>query len=217
MNLFQRITATFTSKLENVVSHVENHDAVVEVALKDTRAAMAKSRVRLTRVQKDGEALRQRLSELESQSQNWEERAKAIAKTDKAKALECIERRNRCQTEEAQVTKLIAQHDELEAKLGASVTRMEQRLGELTQQRNLLRSRHSTADAMRVIHRMEAETNQYGVEDVFDRWEMQILEAEYETGSTHPVDTLEAEFTSKESQDSLEADLEALLNDKPQK
>ena len=52
MSLFQRITATVTSHVDRAVSRVENHDAIVEAALRDTRQAAVRARVRLRRLQR---------------------------------------------------------------------------------------------------------------------------------------------------------------------
>lgn len=211
MNLFNRITATFTSKVDSIVSRVENHDAVVEVALNDTRAALAKARVRLARIRKDGDGLRQKCEELRQMENTWAERAKAIATEDEKKALACINRRNLCREQAAQTWQALSRHQELEEQISASVGRMEQRLAELVQQRNLLRSRHSTAEAQRVLHQIEG-GSAHGIEDTFDRWEALITETEYAIGSYGPqVDSLDADFARQENDEKLKADLAALL------
>ena len=57
MSIIRRLQATISAGLDNAVSQVENHDAVVEAALKDARTAAARARVRLARVQKEEETL----------------------------------------------------------------------------------------------------------------------------------------------------------------
>ena len=61
MSIFRRLQATISASLDNAVSQVENHDAVVEAALKDARAAAARARVRLARVQKEEANMRTKL------------------------------------------------------------------------------------------------------------------------------------------------------------
>lgn len=212
MHFFNRITTTIGSKIEKVVSHIEDHDAVVELALRNTRASLAAARVRLARVQKDGTQLRERLHHLEQMEATWTERARNVAAQDEAKALACVARRNQSREQAAQVRVSLAQHNELATKIGASVARMEQRLAELTQQRNLMRSRHSAADALRVLNRIEGDAASNGLDDAFERWEMQIMEAEYASGMAPAVDALDTEFTASENADSLKAELDALLN-----
>jgi phage shock protein A len=213
MNLLTRITATLTGKVEGMVSQIENHDAVVEAALKDTRAAVAKAKVRLDRVCKDGDILRKRLEVYKQMQAVWAERALGSATQDQAKALECIARRNLSGEQVLQIQTLLQRHDEIERKLQENVRGMEQRLQTLTQQQNLMRSRQSTAEAMRVISRIENNSGN-GIEDTFDRWEMRITETEYASGSSAEIDSLDAAFMQAENTEKLKADLAALLGQK---
>ncbi|MBK6895659.1 MAG: PspA/IM30 family protein [Alphaproteobacteria bacterium] len=211
MNIFARITATLTGKLDEMVSHVENHDAVVAVALKDTCAAAAKAKVRLERVHRDGEAMHKRLQEAMRMERLWENRAKETAAKDEQKALACIARRNQCREQAAQIQTALARHEELEIKIRENVQRMEQRLRDITQQQNLMRSRQSTADALRIISKIEGATD-YGIEDTFDRWEMLITETEYSVGQMPDTDALDMSFVKDENTAHLQAELAALLD-----
>jgi phage shock protein A len=210
MNLFTRISATLTGKLDEIISHVENHDAVVAVALKDTRAAVAKAKVRLERVRKDGVALQKRLEDATRMTQLWENRAKDTAAKDEQKALACIARRNQCREQIVQTQTALARHEQLEAKVSENVQRMEHRLRDIMQQQNLMRSRQSTADAMRIINQIEGSTD-YGIEDTFDRWETLITETEYSIGHMSSTDTLDLSFVKEENTMQLQAELAALL------
>ena len=213
MNIFSRISATFTGKLDEMVAHVENHDAVVAVALKDTRAAVAKAKVRLERVRKDGEAMRKRLDEAARMDNLWENRAKETAAEDEQKALACIARRNQCREQITQTQAALIRHEELETKVGDNVQRMEQRMCDITQQQNLMRSRQSTADAMRIINKIEGNTDN-GIEDTFDRWETLITETEYSSGHISETDTLDMSFVKEENTMQLQAELAELMNTK---
>ncbi len=210
MNIFARITATLTGRLDEMAAHLENHDAVVAVALKDTRAAVAKAKVRLERVQKDGEVMRKRLQEAMRMEKLWENRAKETAAKDEQKALACVARRNQSREQATQIQSALAHHEELEVKIKENVQRMEQRLREITQQQNLMRSRQSTADAMRIISKIEGHTDN-GIEDTFDRWEMLITETEYSVGYMSDTDTLDMSFVKEENTAQLQAELVELL------
>jgi len=212
MNIFNRITATISGTVDKAVSKVENHDAVVEVALKDTRSAIAKANIRLNRIHKDGNSMRQKLKELNEMTQKWEQRAKSIAKEDEQKALQCVQRRNVCRSQASQIEDSLKQHQQLEEKIGQTVQNMELKLIELTQQRNMMRTRHSTADALRVISQIE-DNSSLGVEDTFDRWEMLIAETEYAGGAYNNFDdSFEYSFAKAEEGDDLKADLDDILN-----
>lgn len=213
MNILQRITATITSTVDSVVSHVENHDAVVEAALKQTHAAAAKARVRLTRIQKDGENMRRTLESLKKAETAWEQRAIATAKQDEPRALECVKRRNATRAQYAQVEQALVRHEEVEREVTASVERIEQKLQSLHQQRNQMRSRHSAADALRVISKIE-DSSASSVDDIFDRWEILITEMEYASGAnaSQHSDALENTFLKQEKDETLKSDLAALLS-----
>ena len=76
-----------------------------------------------------------------------------------------------------------------------------------------MRSRQSTADAMRIINQIEGATGN-GIEDTFDRWETLITETEYATGHVSSVDSLDMSFTKEESTVELQAELAELLESK---
>ena len=52
MSLIRRISTSITSSVDRAVSKVENHDAIINAALRDTQQAAARSRVLLERVRK---------------------------------------------------------------------------------------------------------------------------------------------------------------------
>lgn len=210
MSLIRRISAGITSTVDRAVSRVENHDAIINAALRDTQQAAARSRVRLERVRKDGDQLRTRRANLEQALGRWTERAKSVAAEDEAKALECLRRRKDCRAQLLALDDSIAKHDELEARIAEQVKKIEARIGEVTQQRNMMRSRQSVADAMRTIHNIEGVS--YGeIEDTFDRWEINLGEAEILTGSTANIDPLESAFLAEEDTAELRAELAELL------
>ena len=211
MNIFNRITATVSATVDKAVSQVENHEAIVDAALRDTRSKIAQARVRFARVQRDGVRLRKKADDLAGQELRWEGRARsAVSDGDESTALQCVSRRNACREQQVQTRDALAKHESLESSVGDSVARMEQRLEELTQQRNMMRSRHSAADAMRVINKIENASDN-GIDDTFERWEMCIAETEYVAGIDESVDALDVSFTKVENEQALRADLDALL------
>lgn len=216
MSLIRRISTSITSSVDRAVSKVENHDAIINAALRDTQQAAARSRVRLERVRKDGHGLRSRRANLEIAITRWTERAKTTAGADEAKALECLRRRKECEAQLRNLAMSIDKHDELEAKISAQVKKIEARIGEVSQQRNMMRSRQSVADAMRTINDIEGVS--YGeIEDTFDRWEINLGETEIVTGASIASDPLETTFMAEEETEELRAELSELLNTEQEK
>lgn len=217
MGIINRITTTLTASVDKAVSQVENHDAVIEVSIKDCRAALAKAQVRYSRVKKDREKLQTKLKELQEMELTWENRAKSVAAEDEKTALDCLHRKNVCKQRISTTQQSLVQHEELEQKVSASITKIEQRLSKITQQRNMMRSRHSAADALRTINSIEGSTGT-DVDDTFERWEMLISEAEYEVGQElEPIDQLDKTFCEKEDEAALRAELAELMETKEDK
>ena len=211
MSLIRRISATLTSSVDRAVSKVENHDAIVNAALRDTQQAAARSRVRLERVRKDGHALKNRYQSLQLAESRWTDRARKLGTSDEAKALECLRRRKECVTQLANLKDSIEKHEELESRIAAQVKKIEARIGEVAHQRNMMRSRQSVAEAMRAIHNIEGVS--YGeVEETFDRWEINLGETEILMGACTATDPLESEFLAEEDTEALRAELDELIN-----
>ena len=210
MSLIRRISTSITSSVDRAVSKVENHDAIINSALRDTRQAAARSRVRLARVQKDGAALKRRYGELERSVSLWTERARSVAVDDETKALDCLRRKRDCELQLGNLRDSIEKHEELEARISEQVKKIESRIHEVSQQRNMMRSRQSVAEAMRTINNIEGVS--YGeIEDTFDRWEINLGETEILMGAATATDPLEAAFVADEDTAELRAELEVLL------
>lgn len=210
MSLIRRISTTITSSVDRAVSKVENHDAIINAALRDTQQAAARARVRLERVRKDGHNLRTRHANLEQAAVRWTDRARKVAADDEAKALECLRRRKDCETQLATLRQSIARHEELEARIAEQVKKIETRVGEVAQQRNMMRSRQSVADAMRTINNVEG-ISYSEIEDTFDRWEINLGETEILMGASTNTDPLDSAFMAEEDTAELRAELEELL------
>ena len=63
MSVFKRLSATLFSHVDRAVSEIENHDAIIEAAIRDQQRALAKAKVRLNRLRAEGRKLEKRLSE----------------------------------------------------------------------------------------------------------------------------------------------------------
>ena len=212
MSLIRRISASITSSVDRAVSKVENHDAIINAALRDSQRAAVRSRVRLERVRKDGASLKARAETLETAAARWEERAKRIGTDNEQQALECLRRRRDCETQLTKLRQSIKSHAELEERIGAQVQKIEARIGEVAQQRNIMRSRQSVAEAMNAMHAIEGSAGG-DIEDAFDRWEINLGESEilYTAATTTTTDELETTFMAEEECAELRAELDALL------
>ncbi|MCK5727059.1 MAG: PspA/IM30 family protein [Thiotrichaceae bacterium] len=213
MQLFKRISSTVLSSVDRAVSQVENHDAVVASMLDDLQHAAAETKVRLCRVQRDGEQMRQHLQGLKDDEIKWTERASRCADMDEAKALACLHRRRHCRDEITRLNASLEQHSQTEHKLASQQKKIEQRTNEISQQRHLMKSKEAMADAQRVAAAVSG--GSYGdIDDAFDRWEISIAKTAFtsdEMDDQH-YDALDREFSEQESESTLRAELDALKN-----
>ena len=74
MSIFKRLHTTLRSRVDHMVSEIENHDAVIEAAIREARRSVARSKVRLAGLKGDGMRLRRRLSELRDAERQWTKR-----------------------------------------------------------------------------------------------------------------------------------------------
>jgi phage shock protein A len=177
MRTLRRLTASIIASFEGVVGQLENHEAVVTAAIRDAEQAAGRAKAQLGRVKRDGSALQKRITELREQTVLWEDRAKRSRSIDEEKALECIKRRQRSLV---QIQKLEEQHREhlkLERQLETDLLAVEEKLSTLRQQRNMMRTRESRAEAMRLTSSIDSSAIGH-IDEIFERWEARVASAE---------------------------------------
>ncbi len=211
MSVFKRLSTSLVARVDQMVSQIENHDAVIEAAIRNARQAAARAKVRLARVRNDGGRLRRKIAALQSEEVKWTERARASAGTDEETALECLRRRRQCQAQTAQLTEALERHEEMEQRLERDVRSAEERIGEMSQQRNLMRTRQAAAEALTSVSGVD-EAAAGDIAETLERWEIQVTEAEIEAGAAEMGDALERDFVEAEDREALRAELQALMS-----
>ena len=207
MGLFKRLSATINASMEAVVDKVENHDAVIEAALLDCRKAAAQTRVRLVRLRKDGEQLCKQLTKAEDDIHLWQNRALTCADENHQRALQCVKRKKIAESQSVNLAERLEQHRNLEQQVQSRLMDIEQKISEISRQRNAMRSRQSVAEASELINRLDGSVNP-SIDETFERWESRLLSTELEDEST---DSLEADFIHKEEMQDLGLELEILI------
>ncbi len=216
MQRLKQWTTSLVSRVDWMVSQVENHEAVAKSAIRDVRRAAARARVQLTRVRGDGEALARQRAEQRESERLWRERAGACAEDDESRALECLRRARRAGRRREELERRCEEHARVEKQLALDVSAVEERLTQLQERHNLLRTRESRAHAIATV-RGASELGDGDVGDLFERWETQVLEREYEGGCSAQgdADPLEDEFLEAEDEGELRAELEELRRRAP--
>lgn len=215
MKTIRRITTGLFANFDWAVTQIENHEALVNAAMREIQHAASKAKVQLARVKQDGERMRQRVKSLQDSEALWAERAVRCSALDQAKALECLRRRKKALAEIAELETQLKNHARLEEDLCKDLENIERRIEELRRKRNTLRTRESTAEALAAFQSQDAGLIAE-LDDVFDRWEIKV--GSYETISSCSSGSeraLEAEFAGAEEENALKAELDALVASQP--
>jgi phage shock protein A len=216
-------TASLLSRVDWMVSQVENHEAHARSAIREVQRAAARARVQLERVRADGRRLRERLEGTRRAAEAWRDRARSEASADEARALECLRRSRRAARVAAALAERREEHERVEARLAQDVARVEERLGELRERHNLLRTRQSRAEALAAV-RGAGEPLGADLGGLFERWETQVTEREFEgecsaSGAEGEVlgegDAFASEFAEREEDETLRAELARLVSEPP--
>lgn len=210
MSIFKRLSATLVSSIDQVVGEIENHDAVIQASLNDMRKNVAEAKVRLGHVRREEERLKQQIQEQQQNEQRWRQRAVECAKRDEAKALECVRRSQHCQQHAKRLTQAQTQYEQTAEKLARDIETSEQHLAEIKQKLTLMRARKSTSSAISATSKPENDSTQL-LDETFDRWEINISQAEMAIDTHDIIDPIEREFITQEQQDELRNELAELL------
>ena len=205
----RRWTRAVVSRIDHIVSQVENHEGLVDSAIQDVRRAAAQARVRLARVEKDGASLKRRLEDERESAKRWRERALETAASDEDRAVECLRRAKRAERLSEQLESRQIEHERSEKALRRDVALVEEKLAALREKRNVLRTRQSRAEALQGTRAAEISGDEV-LGDLFDRWDTRITELELDGDCTSRVDALEAEYRESEEDGDLRAELASL-------
>ncbi len=145
MSRMKRWTMSVSSWVDGMLAQVENHEAAVSSAIGRVRQATARSRVQLKRVERDQQALRDRLLEEEQAAEAWRRRAKSAV--DETIALECLRRHKAAERQVVQLRERLGEHERCHKELSDGIRVLNGRLGELTERKNLMRTRQSRAES----------------------------------------------------------------------
>lgn len=209
MARIKRWTHGFVASIDSMIVQVENHEALATSALRELEQGVARSKVQLMRVERDGRALKQALSDEREASERWRDRARR--EEHQARALECLRRHKRCESRVSELSHNQAEHERIEQQLKRDVQTLERRLIELRQQRNTMRTRQSRAEAFSVAQGAGSELAEGEIGQIFERWETRVAETEVVSGCLiASVDGLDQEFLDEEEAAALQLELQAL-------
>lgn len=208
----KRLAASISAGIEEVVTKLENHEAVADCMLEDLRRGVAQIRVQQSRIDAQAKRTAKQLAATEADEQRWNERALQLADTDENKALQCVQRAEHSAKSAANLREQLTAHQATVDELGARIIEMEAKLSELTLKRATLSSRELRARTGRTALNPEGLDS---ANQLFERWETSVMTEEYAggldtLGGNIATDVLEREFSEAENQAALKARLAEL-------
>jgi phage shock protein A len=189
-----------TETLDSAVAQLENHDAIVDATIKQTRQAVAKTKARINTLRQQENAYTTQLAEAVEQRDLWTKRAAKFAVSDQGKALQCVARLNQSASEIKRLTSASDQQKELIHDVNSNLQKLQKKLDEMTQKHNLMRSRQTVADVNRAMVSVNVDDSLSGT---FERWESAVLEHELAVSDVCSRDSLDMELSQGENQEDL--------------
>lgn len=208
MRRFKRIATSIRARVDEVVRGIENHDAIVAASLHDLRRTLARARVRQNRIRAQRERLDRRVCDLRAEADTWRDRARASAE-DEDTALQCLRRGRHCQSRAEQFAASQSKLLDAERRLEIEVDRLNGRYESLHARRHSMRGRQAAAEAAQAAALSEW-GDETDLEEILDRWDVEITETELDAGTQPDEDSLARCFDEAETMSSLRAELEEL-------
>jgi len=216
MSILKRLSTTLISRFDQVVTGIENHDAVIQASLDEMNSKLAKAKIALNRACRERDRLK---SEIETQLNNvqrWQERAVDCAKTDESKAMECLRRARYCENQAAAMQKTLNEYNRSIETMTGKIKSSEQHLTEMKQKLTLMRARQATSNVNSTLSTDSPPNGDVEkmLDETFNRWEMNLHHDDIPLeclDTANAMDTLEHEFITQEQQNDLRNELAALL------
>lgn len=216
MSLLKRISVSFRSQLDSAVSRIENHDAIIDAALQESRDAIARLKLQQSRINRKLQAIDSQTESRRNDEQSWVRRAKTLAERDEAQAIACLERRDRCSEEIEQLKQQHDHYSEMAFRLSKDLSKLEQKLILDEQRLQSFRGRDLTAKAEHTIRDVIC-SDATDLDQTFDRWELAITRKEMQQqgvdSTMESADSFEQRFQREERLAGHRAELKSLRED----
>ncbi len=229
MSLLKRLSVTLFSRIDGVVADIENHDALIKVALEEQSQKIIQAKVQLRKLTRNKQSLELNIEKLTQSQQAWKARAIAEADKDQQRAMQCLQRKKQVDQEVERLQKNLQEFTMMIDQLASDIRAGELELEQIKQKREMLSARQSSTEMTQTIHHNQ-QSNLNQLHDTFDRWEANIeskssaIEATNQLSSlldssplsSVSLDSFEKQYKDKEDQKALEAELAELVNQNSQ-
>lgn len=221
-----RIKRTLTSlffKVDQVVGEIENHDALIQAAIREQQGKLAAARFECNRIAKRSKQLDDEIQALEKKKAQWEQRAineSLEASSDNStlnkreRALACIQQAEGLSEQISRRKEMASQYRAAAEKMMTEIKNGAEDLEELKQKHQFMKARQVTADALGRFGDIGSSRLE-SMETSFDRWEVKIGQTEFFPEIdlvAYDTQDLEKVYATKENEARLEERLSEILS-----
>lgn len=215
MNPFKKIKIGISAKFEQLANEMENHEAIVNEAIKDLKQGLGKINIQINHSVERSSHYQNQMNKSQNEIVLWTERAKNIHSQDQQKARDCIKKviDNRCQFKQAQ--QYLEQNEQNLENLKIHKKMVESKLEEFLRRNELLVCRQAQSTC---LPSSQGSHSLSDFEDLFKRWEDKIVMNETITTCCHPFiesqikkESLETYFEEEELHREISDELKKII------
>ncbi len=210
MSFMKRISTTLFAQVDQLVGEMENHDALINVAISEQKKKLVTAKLQLARIRSSEQSTAKQLAGLSAAEKQWAQRALSEAEKDETRALMCLERRHQVQQQREKLLAMQEEYQYTAKHIAANVKSCETELEDMVRKHELMRARQSSLDAKVVIDQI-SNRDQNDLESSFTRWELKLAQGEYVLGGPNEEDAFEEDYLTAERQQNLKSELADLL------
>jgi phage shock protein A len=216
MKTLKKLIISIKSQIDNAADQFENHEALANAAIQDLQAIGAKTSVHLRHIQELSSRLQQKQDDLQQQASRWSSRAVTIRAEDEQRTLQCVKRLRQTQEHIEQVDKQLHESKRIERQIKIDLESIRDKLQMLKKKKELLAARQNRTEAMSALDKQSFFCTDE-IQEVFERWENNVVGAEFQYQDLTDEDAFAAEFEQAEDDLELKAMLDELSSNAKQK
>ena len=214
MSLIKRTFISLQAKVDNLVGDIENHDALIKVAIGEQKQKIAAAKIETKRLESQLFKVEQDLHDAKTNINRWTERAVREAAEDESKALACLKRKQATAKKLSELNRIRSEYQSTLTKMKSNIGRCESEFQGMMQKHQLLRARQSTSEAMQYIDQYHANSSD-ALATSFDRWETRLAQTDFQVDMHEDIDAVEQTYIDEEQTSALKDELATLLASHP--
>ncbi|MET1254322.1 PspA/IM30 family protein [Aliikangiella maris] len=218
MSFIKRLSIQLFSKLDDAVTELENHDALIGAAINQQKQKVFIAKKQQANLNLHINQIQETLHTTQKKQQQWHQRAQQQIVSDPEKAKECIHRQLQLTQQIEKLQQTLQAYQTAQAQLTADIQRFEQDIWQHQQKRDLLKTRQSRL-SLQTSSQHEATGNI--INDSFNRWEANIMATESNSinrlnsidlvSAVNSDNHLEQSFLEAEYAEKIQAEFEQLI------